>query len=185
VDGKRIFTQKVDEVRFDAMNTVSVVAQEFYIPEKADLYIGYAMVGCNEDYPLLVQACEEDKAGYLTTFKPKSASSWNMMTVKDASGNRTYYTPVLSASVGEPVEASLGFNYIANPGNGTYKAGDRFELALVRYEDDAPSSVAWKFDGQTVKADSVSLTAGSHTVEAHLTYPDESVEVIRLVINAE
>ena len=184
-DGKRIFTQKVDEVRFDAMNTVSVVAQEFYIPEKADLYIGYAMVGCNEDYPLLVQACEEDKAGYLTTFKPKSASSWNMMTVKDASGNRTYYTPVLSASVGEPVEASLGFNYIANPGNGTYKAGDRFELALVRYEDDAPSSVAWKFDGQTVKADSVSLTAGSHTVEAHLTYPDESVEVIRLVINAE
>ena len=181
----RVFTQKVDEVRFDAMNTVSVVAQEFYIPEKADLYIGYAMVGCNEDYPLLVQACEEDKAGYLTTFKPKSASSWNMMTVKDASGNRTYYTPVLSASVGEPVEASLGFNYIANPGKGTYKAGDRFELALVRYEDDVPSSVAWKFDGQTVKADSVSLTAGSHTVEAHLTYPDGSVEVLRLVINAE
>ena len=56
---------------------------------------------------------------------------------------------------------------------------------MVRYEDDAPSTVAWKFDGQTVRADSVNLTAGSHTVEAHLTYPDGSAEVIRLVINAE
>ena len=87
--------------------------------------------------------------------------------------------------MGEPVQPELGFNYIANPGNGTYKAGDRFDLALVRYEDDAPSTVTWKYDGQTVRADSVSLTAGSHTVEAHLTYPDGTVEVIRLVINAK
>lgn len=179
--GKRIFTQKVDNVRFDAMNTVSVVSQEFLIPEKTDLYIGYGLVGCNEPYPLLVQPCEEEKAGYLAEFKQNVANSWTLLL--DAEGN--YYTPVITASVGEPVEASLGFNHIANPGNGTYKAGDRFELSLVRYEDDAPSTVAWKFDGQTVKADSVSLTAGSHTVEAHLTYPDGSVEVIRLVINAE
>lgn len=182
--GKRIFTQTVDNVRFDAMNTVSVVAQEFFIPADADIYIGYALVGCSEPYPLLVQACEEDNAGYLATFRQKTANDWSLM--QTTSGSRTtYYTPVLSASVGEPVEAELGFNYIANPGNGTYKAGDRFELALVRYEDDAPSTVAWKYDGQTVKADSVSLTAGSHTVEAHLTYPDGSAEVIRLVINAE
>ena len=87
--------------------------------------------------------------------------------------------------MGEPVSAELGFNHIDNPGNGIYKAGDRFTFKLNRYEDDAPSSVAWKYDGQTVKADSVSLTAGSHTVEAHLTYPDGSAEVIRLVIKVE
>lgn len=179
--GKRVFTQKVDDVRFDAMNTVSVVSQEFYVPKDTEIYIGYGMVGCNEAYPLLVQACEEDKAGYLAPFRLNRSNSWNLMMTEDGS----YYTPVLSASVGEPVEASLGFNYIANPGNGSYKAGERFDLSLVRYEDDAPSTVAWKYDGQTVKADSVSLTAGSHTVEAHLTYPDGSVEVIRLVINAE
>ena len=178
--GKRVFTQTVDNVRFDAMNTVSVVAQEFVIPKNADLYIGYALVGCNEPYPLLAQACEEDNAGYMATFRQKTANDWSLM-----KSNATYYTPVLSASVGEPVEAELGFNYIANPGNGSYKAGERFELSLVRYEDDAPSTVAWKFDGQTVRSDSVSLTAGSHTVEAHLTYPDGSAEVIRLVINAE
>ena len=62
---------------------------------------------------------------------------------------------------------------------------DRFALALVRYEEDTPSSVSWTFDGQAVQADAVTLAAGAHTVEAHLTYPDGSVEVIRLVINAE
>ena len=184
MNGKRVFTQQVDNVRFDAINTVSVVAQEFYIPKDTEFYIGYALVGCNEPYPLLVQACEEDQAGYMATFRQKTANSWSLM--KSVSGSHTtYYTPVLSASVGEPVQPELGFNHIANPGNGTYKAGERFDLSLVRYEDDAPSTVAWKFDGQTVRADSVSLTAGTHTVEAHLTYPDGSAEVIRLVINAE
>ena len=118
--------------------------------------------------------------GYYGSYNGSRAVSWKDMIVD---GN--YFTPILSASVGERVRPELGFNYIATPGNGTYKAGDRFDLALVRYEDDAPSTVAWKYDGQTVRADSVSLTAGSHTVEAHLTYPDGSAEVIRLVINAE
>ena len=82
------------------------------------------------------------------------------------------------------MKPELGFNYIANPGNGTYKAGDRFELTLVRYEDDTPSSVSWTFDGQAVQAGSVTLTAGTHTVEAHLTYPDGTSEVIRLIVKA-
>jgi hypothetical protein len=95
------------------------------------------------------------------------------------------FTPVLSAAVGEQVKPELGFNYIANPGNGTYAAGDRFGLELVRYEEGAPSSVSWVFDGQAVQAGSVTLTAGKHLVEAHLTYPDGAVEVIRLTIQAE
>ena len=83
------------------------------------------------------------------------------------------------------MDPELGFNHIANPGNGTYAAGDRFALDLVRYAEDTPSSVSWTLDGQAVQADAVTLSAGAHTVEAHLTYPDGSVEVIRLVINAE
>lgn len=179
--GKRVFTQRVDDVRFDGMNTVSIVSQEFYIPGDTDIYIGYALVKCSEPYPLLVQPCEEGNAGYVAQFRQNRAGNWSLMAGED----KDFFTPVISASVGEPVSAELGFNYIDNPGNGTYKAGSRFTFKLNRYEDDAPSSVTWKFDGQTVKADSVSLTAGSHTVEAHLTYPDGSVEVIRLVIKAE
>ena len=179
--GKRVFTQRVDEVRFDAMNTVNVVSHEFLIPGDAELYIGYGLVGCSEDYPLLVQPCAEENAGYLADFNQTRPNSWTLM----MDGDGAFYTPVLSASVGERADPELGFNHIANPGNGTYAAGDRFALDLVRYAEDTPSSVSWTFDGQTVQADAVTLTAGAHTVEAHLTYPDGAVEVIRLVINAE
>ena len=179
--GVRVFKQKVDNVRFDAMNTVNVVGQEFIIPGNTDLYIGYALVGCSEEYPLLVQPCTEENAGYIAVFNQTIANTWSVL----ADGEGLFYTPVLSAFVGERATAELGFNHIANPGNGTYAAGDRFALALVRYELDTPSSVSWTFDGQAVQSDAVTLTAGNHAVEAHLTYPDGSVEVIRLVITAQ
>lgn len=177
--GRRQFTQKVDNLRLGTMNTVNVVAQEYYVPSGSSMYIGYSLVGCTSEKPVTAQQCTADKMGYYGTYNGTRVVSWNEM----KSGSK-YYTPVLSAGVGEPVKPELGFNYIANPGNGTYKAGDRFELTLVRYEDDTPSSVSWTFDGQAVQAGSVTLTAGTHTVEAHLTYPDGTSEVIRLIVKA-
>ena len=177
--GRRRWTQKVDNLRMGVMNTVNVVSQEYFIPSGTSIYIGYALQGCTAEEPVSVQPCSMENVGYYGRYAG-GAISWKEM-VKDSQ----YYTPILSASIGEPVQAELGFNYISNPGNGSYKAGERFDLTLVRYEDDAPSTVAWKFDGQSVQADSVNLTAGSHTVEAHMTYPDGSREVIRLSINAK
>ena len=180
VAGRRKLTQRAGQVVFGALNTVNIVAQEFYIPAGSSMYIGYGVVGPSEADPLLVQACSSDKMGYYGTYNGTRAVSWNEMS-KDGK----YYTPVLSAVVGEPVQPELGFNHIANPGNGTYAAGDRFELALVQYADDPYTALSWKFDGQAVQAGSVTLTAGKHLVEAHLIYPDGAVEVIRLTIQAE
>ena len=180
VAGRRKLTQRADQVVFGALNTVNIVAHEFYIPAGSSMYIGYGVIGPSEADPLLVQACSSDKKGYYGTYNGTRAVSWNEMS-KDGQ----YYTPVLSAAVGEPVQPELGFNHIANPGNGTYAAGDRFELALVQYADDPYTSLSWKFDGQAVQAGSVTLTAGKHLVEAHLFYPDGAVEVIRLTIQAE
>ena len=180
--GRRIFTQRVENLRVDAMNIVNVTGQEFTIPGGTELYIGYGLVGCNEVSPILAQVCDADHAGYFTAyFRQNSASSWSILQTQDG----TCFAPVISASVGEPVAPELGFNHIANPGEGVYAAGSRFDLSLVQYEDDAPSTVSWVFDGQAVQAGSVTLTAGQHAVEAHLTYPDGSVEVLRLVIQAE
>lgn len=180
-ENRRKFTQKVDNPKFGEMNTVNVIGQEYFIPSGQELYIGYGLVNASETYPLLVQQCTEENMGYMGTFSVSRATNWSAMSLSDG----TLFTPVISAAVGERVEPELGFNYIANPGNGTYSAGDRFELALVRYEGAEPSSVSWTFDGQAVQAGSVTLTAGNHAVEAHLTYPDGAVEVIRLVIHAE
>lgn len=180
-ENRRKFTQKVDNPKFGEMNTVNVIGQEYFIPSGQELYIGYGLVNASETYPLLVQQCTEENMGYMGTFNVSRATTWSAMSISDG----TMFTPVISAAVGERVEPELGFNYIANPGNGTYAAGARFELALVRYEGGEPSSVSWTFDGQAVQAGSVTLTAGNHAVEAHLTYPDGAVEVIRLVIHAE
>ena len=178
-DGRRLKTQKVDNIRLGVMNTVNVVSWDYAIPSGTPLYIGYALLGSNAEQPVMVQECTADRMGYYGTYTAR-AITW-----KDMDKDGKYYTPVLSVGVGEPVEPELGFNHIANPGNGSYQAGDRFELALVRYEDDPYSSLSWTFDGQAVQAGSVTLTAGDHTVEAHLTYPDGTVEVIRLVITAQ
>ena len=180
VGGRRKLTQRADRVVFGALNTVNIVAQEFLIPSGSSMYIGYGVVGPSEADLLLVQACTSDKMGYYGIYNGTRPISWNEM-----SQDGTYYTPVLSATVGEPVQPELGFNHIANPGNGTYAAGDRFELALVQYADDPYTSLSWTFDGQAVQAGSVTLTAGKHLVEAHLTYPDGAVEVIRLTLQAE
>lgn len=174
--GRRQFTQRVDNLRLGEMNTVNVVAQEYCLPSGSSLYVGYALLGCNGGEPIMAQHCTSDKMGYYGTYNGTRAITWTQM------GN---LTPILSADVGEPVLPELGFNHIANPGNGVYRAGDRFDLTLVRYEDDAPSSVSWVFDGSAVQGGSVTLTAGSHTVEAHLAYPDGTAEVIRLVLKAE
>ena len=176
----RVFTQEVENVQMGAMNTVNVVAQEFVIPEGKDLYIGYGLVNSSVTYPLLVQECDPENVGLVGQFEQKKVVSWSEMKLNDVT-----YTPILSATIGEPVLPELGFNHIANPGNGTYAAGDSFEFSLVRYEDDPPSSVEWTFDGEAVSGDSVTLSAGSHTVEAWLSYPDGSSEVIRLVIRAD
>ena len=174
--GRRQFTQRVDNLRLGEMNTVNVVAQEYCLPSGSSLYVGYALLGCNGGEPIMVQHCTSDEMGYYGAYNGTRAITWTQM------GN---LTPILSADVGEPVLPELGFNHIANPGNGVYRAGDRFDLTLVRYEDDAPSSVSWVFDGSAVQGGSVTLTAGSHTVEAHLAYPDGTAEVIRLVLKAE
>ena len=74
---------------------------------------------------------------------------------------------------------------IADPGS--YKAGDRFNFGLVFNEDEVetPAAVSWYFDDEPVRADSVTLTAGAHTVEAVLTLADGSREVVTLEIEVE
>ena len=178
--GRRQYTQKVENLRLGVMNTVSVVAGECSIPSNTPVYVGYGLVGCSAEEPVMVQECTADKMGYYGTYNGTRIVTWNDMEV-----NGKYYTPVLSVGVGEPVLPELGFNHIANPGNGVYSAGSRFELALVRYEDDPYKTLSWTFDGQAVQGGSVTLAAGSHTVEAHLTYPDGTSETIRLVLQAK
>ena len=73
---------------------------------------------------------------------------------------------------------------IADPGS--YRAGGRFNFELVCPESaETPDSVVWYYDDEPAGADSVTLTAGAHTVEAHLTYADGRQSLLTLEIKVK
>ena len=79
-----------------------------------------------------------------------------------------------------------GVDYPTIADSGAYRAGDRFTFELVRPEAlEAPASVVWYYDDEPAGADSVTLTAGLHTVDARLTYADGRQAVVSLEITVQ
>ena len=79
-----------------------------------------------------------------------------------------------------------GVDYPTIADSGSYRAGDRFNFSLVCPEAlEAPASVVWYYDDEPAGADSVTLTAGPHTVDARLTYADGRQAVISLEITVQ
>ena len=79
--------------------------------------------------------------------------------------------------------SQYGYHFIDNPGNGVYTAGKYFTFKLIEAETNPPSSVKWFYDGSAKNnSGSVKLTAGTHKIEARLTYADGTVESIYLTI---
>lgn len=116
-------------------------------------------------------------------------------------GSVKSYTPVSWDGVSSPISLSaityasdqvrflvtlpkedVDYNLIANPGNGTYSAGDRFSFELVESETRPVASVEWYYDDEPASSASVSLTAGVHTVEAHLTLTSGVKKIVTLEI---
>ena len=77
-------------------------------------------------------------------------------------------------------------DFVSIADTGSYRVGDRFSFELVFPEGvEAPSSVVWYYDDEPAGADSVTLTAGPHTVEARLTSADGHRSVVSLEITVE
>ena len=89
----------------------------------------------------------------------------------------------VTMTVNMPSE-ELDYNTIANPGNGVYSAGAAFNLALVESESRPVQSVAWYLDDEPVSGSSVTLSAGSHAVEAHITLATGVTKVVTLDVIA-
>ena len=96
----------------------------------------------------------------------------------------TFENDVISMNVRELSSslAQMGFNSIDDPNEGSYKAGNIFYFNLLETETHKPVSVSWRYDGATASK-SVTLTAGTHLVQAILGYDDGSKETLELEIN--
>ena len=91
-------------------------------------------------------------------------------------------TVTLTANVPPDDISLLGYNFIDNPGSGTYSNNSRFYFNLVTAESNPPSSVAWYYDDVRKTSSYVTVRTGKHTVRAELTYDDGTTETLILEI---
>lgn len=100
--------------------------------------------------------------------------------------NRTNATLTLQArSTGDVIGGfvNLGINAIFK-NKTSYSAGDSFPF-LLSLSKNVPTSTEWYFNGEKQTSEAVTLTSGSHLVEAVLTYSDGSVEKISTLIRVD
>ena len=76
-------------------------------------------------------------------------------------------------------------NLIDNPGNGVYTAGSTFQLGLVLSDAQPVAQVEWYFDDESVAGTSVTLPAGTHVIEAHMTLTTGEKKIVELTIVAQ
>ena len=116
----------------------------------------------------------------ISFYTPKS---WNGYEGPMALRQISYADDLVTLQVYVP---SGDINFVTIADAGSYHPGDRFTFELVRPDEaEAPASVAWYYDDEPAGADSVTLTAGSHTVDARLTYSDGRQAVLTLEIEVE
>lgn len=114
-----------------------------------------------------------------------AAVDWEGVTSEITLSNISYAGGKVTATVNYPSVSGVDFPFIDNPGNGSYAAGSAFNLAVVTPDGSDPVNASWKVDGTSVNAASVTLTAGSHLIEATVTLSDSKTYKIKLEVTAE
>ena len=118
------------------------------------------------------------------TIRTFTAKSWNDVDSDIQLSNISYSNNQVTLYAAVPSN-TLNYNVIANPGDGVYSAGYVFTLALEESEAQPVSSVEWYFDDEPVSGPSVTLPAGTHVVEAHLTLVSGATKILELTLNVQ
>ncbi len=191
-DDERVVTLPVSNPVIGGYNTVDLRELEIKVPGNKDIYagVGYSSGGysynnayysfaafykTDEDDNLFDWAVGWPYDGLVSEFSLSSTGerySWDL--VFD-----------FTLTVGDYEAPDTGYNYIADPKNGVYEQGDVFEFNLVQTSSDRKPAgeVAWYFDDESVTAQSIILTSGTHLVEAHFTTAEGKTKVIELELN--
>ena len=182
-------TVAVSNVNVGDYTTVDLRNQELLIPANKDIYagVGFSKGGYYED-------------GYYYSFCyiRKDSGDWGVDWPYDglisaynlsSTGTRSSCNAVFEfyLVIGDYEAPDSGYNYIQDPGNGVYAAGDVFDLTLVETTGARKpgSNVAWYLDDEPVTGTSVTLTAGEHLVEARFTTTEGKNKVVELTLVAQ
>ena len=188
---ERILTAEIPELAGGSSNMVSVNLSGAEFPAGKDLYVGYAVKNADATYTGYTFIIGEGTTNH-TWYSQFSLDKSNWDQAEDG------YNLVLEATIAgktpeEPEDpenpwtlARMGYNAIADPGNGQYAAGDSFPLTLDLVEGVSVTAETWTFDDKDVTgAKSVSLTAGTHKLTAKVSLSDGTKETLQLILNVQ
>ena len=116
----------------------------------------------------------------VTSYAPKS---WNKVATAISLSEIAYSGNKASFKVSGVVNAGLDFPYIPSAGN--YTAGQSFPLSLELPDGYVATAVAWTLDGASVSGESITLTAGSHVIEAEVTRESGKKDIVTLEITVQ
>ncbi len=116
----------------------------------------------------------------VTSYVPKS---WNDVETDISLSEIGYSGDKATFKVSGVVTAGLDYPVISNAGN--YTAGQSFPLALELPDGYVAASVEWTLDGASVSGPSVTLTAGSHVIEAEITTESGHKDIATLEITVK
>ena len=188
-DNDRKATVPVDNVNILGYTTVDLRGEDLLIPANKDIFagVGFSRGGYSEN-------------GYYYSFRyvPKSNQEWGADWPYDgfystynltSTGMRNSVNALFEfyLTIGDYEAPDTGYNYIADPKNGRYSAGEAFDLTLVETEGARKpgSDIAWYLDDEPVSGPSVTLSAGTHVVEARFTTTEGKQKVVELTLTVE
>lgn len=188
---ERIYTAEIPELSSGSTNLYKVSLNDAEFPGGKDLYVGYAVKNAQTaytGYPFIMT----EGGGNHTLFSTFSLEQSNWDVREDGYNLILIATIVGKAGDGPnpPAEewslAKMGFNSIADPGNGVYKDGDTFPLELALVEGVTATSEVWTYDDKDVTgAKSIALTYGPHMLTAEISLSDGTKETLQLKINVQ
>ena len=179
--GSRVLTSKVSSPSSGAWNTIDLSSSNLYIEAGKDYHFGYGLLNCTYGYPMLFSSEDSADGGfeyYLASASTSVASSFDWSGISGY-GNLLIYVVLDDSS-------EVDYNYIYNPGYGSYSVGETFALTLVEAEGGRKpgTPVQWFFDDEPVEGEGVVLKyAGRHLVEARFTTTEGKTKVVELEIN--
>ena len=124
------------------------------------------------------------------TYNSFTASSWNGVDSDIQLSDISYSNDQVTLYATVP-SSTLNYNVIKNPGNGVYTAGNSFTMELETSEAQPVTSVQWFLDDEPVSGavapafkPTVTLSAGEHLIEAHLTLQNGGTKILELTVQA-
>ena len=193
-DDDRIATVPVNsnDINVNGYTTVDLREEELIIPSNKDIYAGAGFSRGGYLYQgyycsFLYFDKEDGNGGFVEWATNWPYEGYIVNYSLTSTTTRNSYAAIFDIilTVGDYEAPDTGYNYIADPQNGSYSAGYSFPLTLIETQGDRKpqGTIAWYMDDEPLSGTSVTLPSGTHVIEARFTTVDGKNKIVELEVS--